>query len=92
MNKDALIPLGEYLHQDIDLEAKNPTDLAQIVLSKMTDEQRQNLRAYLATALRQYTSSELKGQLNRVSENWSWKTKGAAQFLHSLAEQLATEQ
>ena len=57
----------------------------------MTAEERQDIRAYLARALEEYSPSELKGQLNRVSENWRFETKGAAQFLQTLAEQLATE-
>jgi hypothetical protein len=88
VNKEALTSLGQYLHQDIDLEARSPTDLAEVVLSMMTAEERQNLRAYLSTAMARHSPAELKGQLNRVSENWRFKTKGAAQFLQAMAEQL----
>jgi hypothetical protein len=56
MSKEAaLAALGQYLHQDIDLDATNPAEVAARALRMMTAEERRNLRAYLSTALESYS-------------------------------------
>ena len=92
MSKEAaLAALGRCLHQDIDSDASNPTELAANALRMMTPQERQDLRVYLSIALERCSPSELKGQLNRANENWRFTSKGAARFLHTVAEQLATD-
>jgi len=88
-NEKALAALGQYLHQDIDLDAHTPAELVSNALRMMTPQDRQALGAYLSNALERYSPSELKGQLNRANENWSFTSKGAAQFLHIVGEQLS---
>ena len=89
-NHEALIPLGRALHQDVDLVADSPKDLALHLLQSMQPEERERLRLYLEYALDRYSPSELKGHLNRVSSELTFTSKGAARFLHVLAEQLRT--
>ena len=82
--------LGQYLHQEIDLDARNPAELVVNGLGMMTAQERDNLRVFVSNALVSCSPSELKSQLNRANENWSFTSKGASQFLHTVAEQLAT--
>ena len=87
----ALTALGQYLHQDIDADARNTGELVANAVGMMTDQERDALREYLSSALGRYSPSELKGQLNRANENWRFTSKGAAHFLQTVAEQLSGE-
>lgn len=65
-NEDALKAMGQYLHQDIDIGAASPADLARNVISLMSAAERAALRKYLASALGRLSPSELKGAVNRA--------------------------
>jgi hypothetical protein len=86
--EDALIPLGEYLHQDIDLGAENEVGLARNVLAFLSAAELKALWDYLSSALDELAPSELKGRLNRVTPDWGFSSKGADAFLRAIFAQL----
>ena len=90
-NEDALLALGQYLHQDIDIGAKGEAELAQNVLALMSATERKALREYLANTLDQSSASELKGKLNRTTSEWGFSSKGADAFLRAVLSQLEAE-
>ena len=81
--ENALLAVGRSLHQDIDIGAKDETELARNVLALMSPAERTALREYLAITLPHSSASELKGKLNRITTNWRFSSKGAAVFLRS---------
>lgn len=90
-NEDALMPLGEYLHQDIDIGAKNEAELARDVIALMSAVERKALREYLSSILNRLSPSELKGRLNRATSDWGFSSKGADAFLRAALSQLEAE-
>lgn len=90
-NEDALMAVGQYLHQDIDIGAKSPADLARYVISLMSAAERAALRDYLASALDRLSASELKGRLNRATIDWGFSSRGADAFLRAAFNQLEAE-
>lgn len=90
MGKESVLAVfGQYLHQDMDLDGRNPTELVRNALNMMQSRERDDLRFYLASVLERSSPAELKGLLNRANENWRFTSKGADQFLRTVAEQLA---
>jgi hypothetical protein len=90
-NEDALLAVGRYLHQDIDIGARGEPELARNVLALMSAAERTALRKYLAIALDRLSASELKGKLNRATTDWGFSSKGADAFLRAAFSQLETE-
>jgi len=90
-NEDALLAVGRYLHQDIDIGAKDETELARNVLALMSAAERTALRKYLAATLGRLSASELKGKLNRTATDWRFSSKGADAFLTAIFSQLEAE-
>jgi hypothetical protein len=90
-NEDALMAVGQYLHQDIDIGAKGPADLARNVIALMSAAERVALHKYLASALNLLPPSELKGKLNQVTTDWGFSSKGADAFLKAAFSQLEAE-
>jgi hypothetical protein len=91
MSKESVLAVfGQYLHQDVDLDGRNPTELVRNALNMMQSRERDDLRFYLASVLERSSPAELKGLLNRANENWRFTSKGADQFLRTVAEQLAS--
>ena len=88
---EALAPLGRTLHQDLDLFGSTPSEVARYCLGMMRSDEREGLRLYLAVALDQYSSFEMKGHLNRAAMDLSFTSEGAETFLRAVAEQLESE-
>ena len=90
-NEDVLLAVGRYLHQDIDIGAKDEIELARNVLALMSAAERTALRKYLATTLGRLSASELKGKLNRATTDRRFSSKGADAFLRAVFSQLEAE-
>lgn len=89
-NEDALMALGQYLHQDAATDASSEADLARNVIALMSKSERAALMTYLASALDRFSPSELKGKLNRATTDLRFTSKGADAFLRAAFSQLDT--
>ena len=88
---EAFRQLGRLMHQDIGLEISGLEDMARLLVSWMSPEQRRELRPYIDHLLQTLTPSEMKGVLNRASQYIGFNSKGAASFLTAVAEQLRAQ-
>ena len=77
------------VHDDIGLEAETVADLARILLSGLTAEQRRDLRIYISHLTATLTPAEMKGVLNRVIADVKFSTKGSVELLRAAHEQLS---
>ena len=84
--------LGRLMHQDIGLEVSSVDDMARLLVSSLSPENRRALRPYIDHLARSLTPAEMKGALNRVSPSIRFNSKAAAFFITAVAEQLRAKE
>jgi hypothetical protein len=87
-NEKPMSYLGRGLHQDFAVGANSVDDLAVNAIQFLSASERYELMAFLAEALENCSSSELKGMLNRASSAVRMNSAGARAFLDAVFAQL----
>jgi len=75
-------------HDDIGLEAATTEELARLLMSGLTADQKRDLCGYISRLTARLTPAEIKGVVNRAAFDVKFSTKGANELLRAAREQL----